>query len=158
MRTFCHLIGPEQWYLSILGIREIPLMIFQNCLIFKYNNFKISLQIILLPISRCHFVKFGVTSLLRPESFSSSLSYLNLVIPAWFKKEKPYFEEESKTLKYSHRANGLLTLLERKKRCRVFLSDNGFWTLASISLFRQSIRMQSLNIKKNHFNTTQRNN
>ena len=39
--------------------------------------------------------------LLRPESFPFLLSYLNLVIPARFTKQKPLFTQESKTLQGS---------------------------------------------------------
>ena len=41
----------------------------------------------------------GVILLLRPESFTFFLSYLNLVIPAGFTKQKHVFAQESKTLK-----------------------------------------------------------
>ena len=41
----------------------------------------------------------GVILLLRPESFTFFLSYLNLVVPARFTKQKHLFALESKTLK-----------------------------------------------------------
>ena len=45
----------------------------------------------------------GLLLLLRPESFSFLLSYLNLVIPARFTKQNQLFAQESKTLKDSGR-------------------------------------------------------
>ena len=47
----------------------------------------------------------GVILLLRPESFTFFLSYLNLVIPARFTKQKHLFAGESKTLKVSRRSS-----------------------------------------------------
>ena len=47
----------------------------------------------------------GVILLLRPESFTFFLSYLNLVIPARFTKQKHLFAQESKTLKDSCRSS-----------------------------------------------------
>ena len=47
----------------------------------------------------------GDILLLRPESFTFFLSYLNLVIPARFTKQKHLFAQESKTLKDSCRSS-----------------------------------------------------
>ena len=47
----------------------------------------------------------GVILLLRPESFTFFLSYLNLVIPVRFTKHKHLFAQESKTLKDSCRSS-----------------------------------------------------
>ena len=48
-----------------------------------------------------------VILLLRPESFTFFLSYLNLVIPARFTKQKHLFAQESKTLKDSCRSSNM---------------------------------------------------
>ena len=50
-------------------------------------------------------LRHGVILLLRPESFTFPLSYLNLVIPARFTKQKHLFAQESKTLKDSCRSS-----------------------------------------------------
>ena len=47
----------------------------------------------------------GVILLLRPESFTFFLSYLNLVIPVRFKQQKYLFVQESKTLNDSCRSS-----------------------------------------------------
>ena len=52
-----------------------------------------------------HHLHDGVILLLRPESFTFFLSYLNLVIPARFTKQKHSFAQESKTLKDSCRSS-----------------------------------------------------
>ena len=50
-------------------------------------------------------LRHGVILLLRPESFTFPLSYLNLVIPARFTKQKHLLAQESKTLKDSCRSS-----------------------------------------------------
>ena len=85
------------------------------------NYFLASLNFFIRPSFRnciIGHVHDGVILLLRPKFFLFSFSYLNLVIPARFKWQKPWFAQERNTLKDSgrsskccHRANGLFAFL-----------------------------------------------
>ena len=59
------------------------------------------------------FTKSGVILLLRPKSFSAFLSFLNLVIPARFKFQKPWFVQERKISKDSGRSDIMTSSCER---------------------------------------------
>ena len=75
------------------------------------------------------FTKSGVISLLRPKSFSTFLSFLNLVIPARFKFQKPWFAQERKISKDSGRSDIMTSSYERQDDISLKTVLEVFWNM-----------------------------
>ena len=104
-------------------------VLFLKILLKKLTTFIEQYVLRILAIGHLHD---GIILLLRPESFSFFLSYLNLVIPVRVKQQKSRFAQESKTLKDSGRSSKMTSSC----KCPIL---HAVQFLSKIQLFRLRI-------------------